>query len=716
MASESIFAPQNEQIGSNTGPLDQIDDVPTNPYLTIPSLYIHDLDANISDKELASAIFAASLPVRLHIDRNDQGSNQRLNGRVEFQTLEKAEKAFATVQSPQLSINEDPSQDPKPTAKPRLIKQLPHGTEESDVFDLFRPYGPLYSATRIVTNPAGHHTGFRGMAVVIYYNEEDAQRAQIEMHCAEVEGKSISVTIDNVAKRPSAPQNTNFSASAAPFVPSGGSFSSMNAAAPSFQPPRGSPLNSPVGGSAFNIPGTNLQYSGSAGSTVVDPCNLFCKNLDPAIDSNELFSLFKTFGKIVSARVMRDEKGVSREFGFVSYRRAEDATRALNAMNGSQHGSKAMIVRLHEPKSFRQEKLSHKFGTSYNPDSPNDLGSGGASSDVNDSPSGIGSDGFEVKQRPMSNSYFRAAASGESGVIDIEQLRSVNATLRGDILRGGFSRKIKEIDDISPDQADFLVAELSNLKLADAVGALNDSSQLQQRITEIRSSQGAAPAGLVTPTASEAASITSSHLPAGASERERLLEKVKEILPAGSPVEDITDLLISLPKKEKAMALFNQDYLRNKVEEAKSILDLGEDDDGEPTISPIAKTGDAANGNGNASITKTYTLSDLAKMSAADIVRLAGNPQSSGLPLPKADPIVMKETDTFIDGLKDLSQQDQKQKLGDQLFKKIRTFGFKGAPKITIHLLDSEDLRSLAHLMNSYPECLREKVALQAGK
>ncbi|PWN38032.1 uncharacterized protein FA14DRAFT_142799 [Meira miltonrushii] len=716
MASESIFAPQAEQPGSSTGPLDQIDDVPANPYLTTPSLYIHDLDANISDKELASAIFAACLPVRLHIDRNVEGEGQRLKGSVEFQTLEKAERAFATVQSPQLSINEDPSQDQKPSAKPRLIKQLPHGTEDSDVFDLFRPFGPLHSATRIVTNPAGHHTGFRGMAVVVYYDEEDAQRAQTEMHCAEVDGKSISVTIDNVAKRPSAPQGTNFSASAAPFVPGGGSFSSMSAAAPSFQPPRGSPLGSPLGSSTFNVPGTNLQYSGSTGSTVVDPCNLFCKNLDPAIDSNELFSLFKTFGKIVSARVMRDEKGVSREFGFVSYRRAEDATRALNAMNGTQHGSKSMIVRLHEPKSFRQEKLSHKFGTSYVPDSPNDVGSGGAPSDINDSPSGIGADGAEVKQRPMSNSYFRAAASGEGDGLDLEQLRSVNATLRGDILRGGFSRKVKEIDDISPDQADALIAELSKLKLVDAVGALNDRQQLQQRIAEIRSSQGAAPGGLTIPTTSDSASITSSHLPAGASERERLLEKVKDLMPAGSPVEDITDLLTGLPKKERAMALFNQDYLRNKVEEAKSILELGDDDDGEPTTSPIVKTGDAANGNGSATSTKTYTLSDLAKMPAADIVRLAGNPQSSGLPLPKADPAIMKETDTFIDGLKNLSEQDQKQKLGDQLFKKIRTFGFKGAPKITIHLLDSEDLRSLAHLMNSYPECLREKVALQASK
>lgn len=53
---------------------------------------------------------------------------------------------------------------------------------------------------------------------------------------------------------------------------------------------------------------------------------------------------------------------------------------------------------------------------------------------------------------------------------------------------------------------------------------------------------------------------------------------------------------------------------------------------------------------------------------------------------------------------------DQKQKLGDRLFKIIKAFGVRNAPKLTIHLLDNEDLRSLAHLMTEQPEILKEKV------
>ena len=66
-------------------------------------------------------------------------------------------------------------------------------------------------------------------------------------------------------------------------------------------------------------------------------------------------------------------------------------------------------------------------------------------------------------------------------------------------------------------------------------------------------------------------------------------------------------------------------------------------------------------------------------------------------------------------------------------FKVIKAFGIKNSvgnptvlnqpnlltvllqPKVTIALLDSEDLRALAHLMNSYPTVLKEKVLLQTA-
>ena len=42
----------------------------------------------------------------------------------------------------------------------------------------------------------------------------------------------------------------------------------------------------------------------------------------------------------------------------------------------------------------------------------------------------------------------------------------------------------------------------------------------------------------------------------------------------------------------------------------------------------------------------------------------------------------------------------------------VKAFGIKGAPKITIALLDQDELRPLAHLMHSYPSVLKEKALL----
>jgi polyadenylate-binding protein len=45
-------------------------------------------------------------------------------------------------------------------------------------------------------------------------------------------------------------------------------------------------------------------------------------------------------------------------------------------------------------------------------------------------------------------------------------------------------------------------------------------------------------------------------------------------------------------------------------------------------------------------------------------------------------------------------------------FRAVKAFGLKQAPKLTIALLDRDDLRALAHLMNSYPSVLKEKAIL----
>ncbi|OAD06537.1 hypothetical protein MUCCIDRAFT_125019, partial [Mucor lusitanicus CBS 277.49] len=73
--------------------------------------------------------------------------------------------------------------------------------------------------------------------------------------------------------------------------------------------------------------------------------NLYIKNLDPEVTSYDLFKRFRAYGKIISARVMKDTvTGISKGYGFVSFTHMDEANDALQNMNGALLNSKNIIV------------------------------------------------------------------------------------------------------------------------------------------------------------------------------------------------------------------------------------------------------------------------------------------------------------------------------------------------------------------------------------
>ncbi|QRW05487.1 RNA recognition motif protein [Ceratobasidium sp. AG-Ba] len=365
------------------------------PFLREPKLYVSNLSPAVSDVDLAHA-FEYCVPFRPNIMRD--GTGQPVNGVIEFKHLDTAEKALATLNGsfiPGTSnlLNLSPFTPPSvmPPFWPPLVwsstclqaQTIAFSTTCSGQFPapnfLFRlikpldarPYGALSSAKMETT--FGAESG-----IVHFWNEEDAAAAEQAMHCAEVGDRNIAVVIFQQPRRtPSAQDQFNPNPSAPAFVPG-----AMPIPYP-FTPPRGanpymnrtpphqSPHSprSPPAGPFIHGPGQQVQYAPSIGpgsgshSGLIDPCNLFIKNLDPEIDSNKLFTHFKQFGQIVSARVMRNDAGQSRGFGFVSFQTPEQANAALQAMNGVFLGSKQIAVRLHEPKQLRQEKLQQRFSS-----------------------------------------------------------------------------------------------------------------------------------------------------------------------------------------------------------------------------------------------------------------------------------------------------------------------------------------------------------------
>ena len=89
--------------------------------------------------------------------------------------------------------------------------------------------------------------------------------------------------------------------------------------------------------------------------------NLYIKNLSETVDDEGLKAMFEPFGQITSAKVMRDDKGESRCFGFVCFANPEDATKAVTDMHLKLINGKPLYVGLHEKKDKRIERLQSRY-------------------------------------------------------------------------------------------------------------------------------------------------------------------------------------------------------------------------------------------------------------------------------------------------------------------------------------------------------------------
>lgn len=86
--------------------------------------------------------------------------------------------------------------------------------------------------------------------------------------------------------------------------------------------------------------------------------NLYIKNLDDTVTDDQLRDEFSVMGTITSARVMKDMKdGRSRGFGFVCFSTPEEATRAVNEMNGKLISNKPIFVALAQRREVRRAQL-----------------------------------------------------------------------------------------------------------------------------------------------------------------------------------------------------------------------------------------------------------------------------------------------------------------------------------------------------------------------
>eukprot|EP00918_Siedleckia_nematoides_P017511 GHVU01037679.1.p1 GENE.GHVU01037679.1~~GHVU01037679.1.p1 ORF type:complete len:763 (+),score=68.59 GHVU01037679.1:149-2437(+) len=760
----------------------------TNPnppvFLNKPTLHVTGIYAGVSDNDLIDALHEC-LRARLRIKRD--GSRWDVTtGLVEFEKLDNAEKAYATLHNYyfaehkctlRLSHSPDPDADPKPSAKLRLIKFLPPDITPGQLFNLFRPFGPIFRVALNYIRTRPDIPVFSGTAVVEFYDEGQAALAQNEMHCADIQGHTIAVELyddkrDRKGRVAGSIHPTTESsrwAQAAPFVPVAAAPVTMPAessqspdnnanvsrwanAQSQMQPyhhhqhqtppapltPDQAPTQSIVTNWPISAPApeTNMHLSPAAlaqtGQKQIDPCNLFIKGLGPDVDSGDLFHAFKNFGTIVSARVMKNEAtGISKQFGFVSFTTEAATAAALEAMDGVTIGrsSNKIVVRLHELKKYKEGRTKVVPVTSPNEGS--------------------------VRSGFISRHQFASPRLSRAGSIDTRtdfQMADVLANM--------------ELNRLQPS-----MSVIGSPPIAASVCSESRFDLSPPPIHLKHHLLSGKPSGH-SPTHSTA-SLTP------LSEREKMLTAVLKLNDhsIGERLDEVVDLLMGLPTKERKLCLFNPQVLATKVCEAKEIMETPDEVMSivkgpasnappavsaptlhvstasqssflptpavtparpssatavEPTLVPspssVLSAGVAA---ASQAVTPTtspattsappparyLTLTDLAKLPSKEIIELVFSSSSliKAEILPKMDSEVKQKTDVWMDTLMNESLHHQKQKLGEKIFKTLRGFGLKGCPKLTVNLLDSEDLRSLAHLMNSFPDILKHKAMIKTG-
>merc|ERR1711959_838567 len=85
--------------------------------------------------------------------------------------------------------------------------------------------------------------------------------------------------------------------------------------------------------------------------------NLYVKNLDETLEDAAFKEAFEVYGQITSCRIMRDDKGNAKGFGFVCYTTNEEASKAVTEMNGKILASKPIYVALAQRKEQRRAQL-----------------------------------------------------------------------------------------------------------------------------------------------------------------------------------------------------------------------------------------------------------------------------------------------------------------------------------------------------------------------
>ncbi|CAO3613292.1 unnamed protein product [Mucor hiemalis] len=551
-------------------------------YLVTDKLYFESM--NVTETEIMDLVRSCD-PIKIHLTSNNTNA-----GYIQFLNREKADRAYTllngvTIRSTRLQLRINPPgtemAEPEAHAGILFIKNLPQFMDNNNsLYELFRPFGPMILC-KILVEQQG--STFKGTALVQYFFSENAQDAEISMNNKPVQDNIITVI---------------------PFV------SSKSKPSSSSQPTASSTTTPPLSPPAMNT-------VRSDGSSMVDYTNLYIKNLDLNVKSADLFNHFRKFGRIISARVMKNaQTKQSKGFGFVSFSKADEAQKAKQDMNGEYILSKPVIVAFHEPKKPRDSILT----------------------EASPIPSSYIDHGYYQQQQSRDSRYTNNIPTMDIKITQQQQQQQHQQPSLSALASGAF------INTPPPPYA--------------------QTPQQQQRPTFRRRGSIESVATVMTESTFK-------------SRRQTITKAVLSTMDKRDEphLHDIVDMLLTLKKKDLATCLFNNVFLKAKIKHARDALDIFEEQQQQ-------------------------------KQRPSRAIPIVAPPPPP--PQPETNH-KNEEIETFLASLKGLEPHEQKQLLGDRLFPLVKSTGVKGAPRITILLLDSVPLHQLAYTMYD-KENLKQKV------
>ncbi|KAG2298122.1 hypothetical protein Bca4012_009335 [Brassica carinata] len=268
------------------------------------SLYVGDLDASVTDSQLFDAFSQMGQVVSVRVCR-DLATRRSLGyGYVNFTTPQDAARAIQELNY--IPLNGKPvrvmysHRDPsvrRSGAGNIFIKNLDKSIDHKALHDTFSAFGNIISC-KVAVDSSGQSKGY---GFVQYETEESAQRATAELNGMLLNDKQVYV---------------------GPFL---------------------------------------RRQERDSTANVAKFTNVYVKNLAESTTDDDLKNTFGEFGTITSAVVMKDGDGKSKGFGFVNFENADDAAKAVEALNGKTFDDKEWYVGRAQKKSERETELKVRY-------------------------------------------------------------------------------------------------------------------------------------------------------------------------------------------------------------------------------------------------------------------------------------------------------------------------------------------------------------------